>query len=133
MDDIAIVRADGLVENIVRGDGPPVAAPAGCTLVPVSQLPVGWRKAPPPLPPVPEEIEAWRLREWLIHHGHSIASIDAAIAAIPDQVERELTDNQWNYNTSYTRRHPMFAAFVRVTGLTEDQIDAAFREAASYE
>lgn len=130
MDDLAIVNAQGLVENIVRGDGPPVAAPDGCTLVPVSQLPLGWQKAPPPQAPVPDEIESRLLRKWLILHGYSIASIDAAIAAIPDAVERELTRNEWEYATSYTRRHPMFPAFVRATGMSSDLIDQAFREAA---
>lgn len=81
---------------------------------------------------VPGQIEARLLRKWLILHGHSIASIDAAIGAISDTVERELTLNEWEYATSYTRRHPMFPAFVRATGLSDGQIDQAFREAAEY-
>lgn len=92
---------------------------------------IGGQWVQPPPSPVPDSVEARQLREWLITHGHSIASIDAAIDAIEDSVERELTRNQWEFSTSYTRRHPMFEAFVRVTGLTPDQIDQAFREAAT--
>lgn len=87
-----------------------------------------WAKTDPNA--VPGQIEARLLRKWLILHGHSIASIDAAIAAIADPVERDLTANEWEYSTSYTRRHPMFPAFVKATGLSDEQIDQAFREAA---
>lgn len=86
-----------------------------------------------PPPPVPEAVEARKLRRWLILHGHDPDGITAAIGAIADPVQRALTRNEWEYSTSYTRRHPMFEAFVRVTGMTAEQIDAAFREAAEYE
>jgi hypothetical protein len=132
MSDIAIVRdSDGVVLSILRGDGPPISAPDGCRCVHAADLLTGWVRAEAPPPPVPESVEARQLRDWLILNGHSIASIDAAIDAIPDQQSRELTSNQWNFSTSYTRRHPMFAAFVAVTQLTDDEIDQAFREAAS--
>lgn len=78
---------------------------------------------------VPPHIEARLLRKWLILRGYSIASIDVAIDAIADPVERELTRNEWEYATSYTRRHPMFPAFVRATGMSDALIDKAFREA----
>lgn len=84
-------------------------------------------------PPVPDAVEARKLRRWLILHGHDPDGIDAAIAGMTDPMQRALTRNEWEYATSYTRRHPMFDAFVRVTGMTADQIDAAFREASQYE
>jgi len=84
-------------------------------------------------PTVPDAVEARKLRRWLILHGHDPDGIAAAIGAMVDPVQRALTRNEWEYSTSYTRRHPMFEAFVRVTGMTADQIDAAFRECAEYE
>lgn len=81
--------------------------------------------------PVPESVEARQLRKWLIIHGHDPEAISSAISAMSDPMDRALTRNEWEYSTSYTRRHPMFAAFVRVTGLTPEQIDQAFREAAT--
>jgi hypothetical protein len=81
--------------------------------------------------PVPESVEARQLRRWLILNGHDPEAISTAISAMPDAMDRALTRNEWEYSTSYTRRHPMFAAFVRVTGLTPEQIDQAFREAAT--
>ena len=81
--------------------------------------------------PVPESVEARQLRAWLIVNGHDPDAIAAAIDAVADPVQRALTRNEWEYATSYTRRHPMFEAFVRVTGLSADQIDQAFREAAT--
>lgn len=84
----------------------------------------------PPPPSVPESVEARQLRKWLILNGHSIESIDSAIEAMTDDVQRQLTKNEWEYSTSYTRRHPMVEAFVRVTQMTDVEIDQAFREAA---
>lgn len=81
--------------------------------------------------PVPESVEARQLRAWLIVNGHDPDAITAAIDAVIDPVQRALTRNEWEYATSYTRRHPMFEAFVRVTGLSAEQIDQAFREAAT--
>ncbi|CAB4169156.1 hypothetical protein UFOVP898_25 [uncultured Caudovirales phage] len=119
------------VETFLRDDTPDDYQVAGRNIVRRHALPEGWVLVPPPPLPVPESVEARQLRDWLIMHGHSIASIDAAIEAIPDPMQRELTSNQWNFSTSYTRRHPMFAAFVAVTQLTDDEIDQAFREAES--
>jgi hypothetical protein len=86
-----------------------------------------------PPPPVPDAVEARKLRRWLILNGHDPDGITAAIGAMVDPVQRALTRNEWEYSTSYTRRHPMFDAFVRVTRMTVEQIDAAFREASEYQ
>lgn len=128
---LAVVRTGTNPQQVVtfvRPDAP--GAPDGCELVRPEDLAPGWVRVESDPPPVPDQIESRLLRRWLILHGHSIASIDAAIDAIVDSVERELTRNEWEYATSYTRRHPMFPAFVRATGLSDEQIDQAFREAA---
>lgn len=118
-----------VVLTFVRADSE--FPPEGYEFVPDDSLDDGWSMEPPPPQPVPESVEARQLRKWLILHGHSIASIDAAIERMTDPVQRELTANEWEYSTSYTRRHPMFGAFVAATGLSEEQIDQAFREAAA--
>ena len=131
---LAIVFRDSVPQRVVgfvRDDLPDGwEPPDGTVVVAETDLMPGWVRIDPDPPPVPEEIEARLLRKWLILNGHSIASIDSAIAAISDPVERELTRNEWEYATSFTRRHPMFPAFVRATGLSDEQIDQAFREAS---
>lgn len=86
-----------------------------------------------PTPPVPTRVEAHKLRRWLIEHDHDPDAVSAAIQQMPDVKQRRLALNDWEYATSYTRRHPLFVAFARVTGLTDADVDAAFREADGYE
>ena len=134
MNRLALVRSGvvpEIVTTFVRLDTT-ADPPQGFCFVPEDSLCAGWSMEGDQERDIPDSIEAWKLREWLIRNGYSIANIDIAIASIENQTERELTENQWCYNTSYTRRHPMFAAFVLATGLSSLQIDSAFREASQY-
>ena len=131
MFNIAIVRlSDRAVVNIVRGDGPPVLAPEGCECVPETELPVGWVRAEAPPQPVPESVSPYQFRSWCLTHGVSLSQIDALIAAIPDETQRELVQVAWEYGREVRRSHPMVESFGSALGLTDEQIDQAFREAA---
>lgn len=81
-------------------------------------------------PPVPESVSARQIRLWLVRHGISLAQVDAAIAAIPDQLQRDSVRVEWDYAPYVERAHPMLIPLAAALGLTETQVDQAFIEAA---
>ena len=85
----------------------------------------------PPLPPVPATVSARQIRLWLLRQGISLAAVDAAIDAIPDQLQRDSVRVEWNYSGYVERTHPMLVPLAAALGLTEQQVDQAFIEAAS--
>lgn len=126
----AIVDSQGRVVTIVRDDLPDTwAPPDGCTAVPVSELPAGWKYAPNESS-VPQTISARQARLWLVRHGISLAAVDAAIASIPDAVTRESVRVEWEYGTEVHRGSQWIAALGPALGLDDSRLDAAFREAA---
>lgn len=82
-------------------------------------------------PPVPESISARQIRLWLIRNGISLAQVDAAIDAIPDQLQRDSVRVEWDYAPYVERSHPMLVPLAAALGLTEQQVDQAFVEAAA--
>ena len=82
-------------------------------------------------PPVPESISARQIRLWLVRHGISLAAVDAAIDAIPDQLQRDSVRVEWDYAPYVERSHPMLVPLAAALGLTEQQVDQAFVEAAT--
>jgi hypothetical protein len=126
---VAIVRADGLVATIVDAESVArVSVPEGCVAVPAADLPAGWQYAPPPVPPT---ITARQIRLWLISHGVSLPAVESAIDAITDQQQREMVRVEWEYAPYVERAHPMLVPLAAALGLSEAQVDGAFREAAS--
>jgi hypothetical protein len=81
-------------------------------------------------PPVPESVSARQIRLWLIRHGISLAAVDAAIGAIPEQLQRDSVRVEWDYAPYVERSHPMLIPLAAALGLTEQQVDQAFVEAA---
>ncbi|TWH35599.1 hypothetical protein L611_001200000800 [Aminobacter sp. J15] len=51
------------------------------------------------------------------------AQIDAAIEAIPDETQREISRINWKSRTNYQRTHPMISQIGTIFGLTEERID----------
>ena len=84
-----------------------------------------------PTPPVPASVTARQIRLWLVSHGVSLAAVEAAIDGIPDQQQRELVRVEWEYAPYVERSHPMLVPLAAALGLSEAQVDAAFREAAA--
>jgi hypothetical protein len=81
-------------------------------------------------PAVPESVSARQIRLWLIRHGVSLSQVDAAIASIPDQLQRDSVQVEWEYAPYVERTHPMLIPLATALGLTEAQVDQAFIEAA---
>ena len=84
----------------------------------------------PPEPPPPATVSARQMRLWLVRHGISLAAVDAAIDAIPDQLQRDSVRVDWGYAPYVERSHPMLVPLAAALGLTEQQVDQAFVEAA---
>jgi hypothetical protein len=79
---------------------------------------------------VPASVSARQIRLWLLRHGISLAAVDAAIDAIPDQLQRDSVRVEWDYAPYVERSHPMLVPLAAALGLTEPQVDQAFVEAA---
>lgn len=78
---------------------------------------------------VPETVSARQIRLWLVQHGIGLAQVDAAIDAIPDTMQRDSVRVEWEYAPYIERSHPMLLPLAIALGLTESQVDQAFREA----
>jgi hypothetical protein len=79
---------------------------------------------------VPASVSARQIRLWMLRHGISLAAVDAAIDAIPDQLQRDSVRVEWDYAPYVERSHPMLVPLATALGLTEAQVDQAFVEAA---
>jgi hypothetical protein len=79
---------------------------------------------------VPASVSARQIRLWLIQHGISLASVEVAIDAIPDTLQRDLVRVEWEYAPYIELSHPMLGPLAEALGLTAEQVDDAFREAS---
>lgn len=77
---------------------------------------------------VPEEIESYQLREWLIKAGHK-STVEQIINSIPDQLEKEIALNRWEYATKVPRHNIIVLKVAEVLGMSSSDIDQAFIEA----
>lgn len=84
----------------------------------------------PPEPP-PATVSARQIRLWLLRQGIPLAAVDAAVDAIPDQLQRDSVRVEWDYAPYVERTHPMLIPLAAALGLTEQQVDQAFAEAAT--
>jgi hypothetical protein len=82
-------------------------------------------------PAVPESVSARQIRLWLVRNGVSLAAVDAAIDAIPDQLQRDSVRVEWDYAPYVERSHPMLVPLAAALGLTEQQVNQAFVEASA--
>ena len=81
--------------------------------------------------PVPDSVTARQLRLWLVRHRIALAQVDAAIDAITDPQQRDEVRVEWDYAPYVERSHPMVLPLAAALGLTPEQVDNAFREAAT--
>ena len=84
-----------------------------------------------PAQPVPESVTARQIRLYLVRHGIQLSQVDAAIDAIPDPQQRDETRVEWDYAPYVERTHPMLIPLAAALGLSEAQVDDAFREAST--
>ena len=128
---IAILNSVGQVVTFVRDDVPAGwTPPEGCAAIPEAELPAGWERAAD-TSPVPASVTARQIRLWLVSHGVSLAAVETAIDGIPDAMQRDSVRVEWEYAPYVERTHPMLVPLAAALGLSEAQVDAAFREAAS--
>lgn len=80
--------------------------------------------------PVPSEIEPAQLREWLIRNG-KLNAVNAAISALPDP-EKTIMASWFEYARQIRRSNPKVVALAQALGMTDEQVDQAFREASQF-
>lgn len=85
----------------------------------------------PPAPAAPATVSARQIRLWLIRSGIALSAVDAAIGSIPDTLTRDSVRVEWEYAPYVERSHPMLVPLAAALGLTVDDVDRAFAEAAS--
>lgn len=78
----------------------------------------------------PRAVSARQIRLWLINSGVNLAAVDAAIDAIEDPQQRERVRVDWEWAPYVEREHPMLLPLAAMLGLTEEQVDRAFVDAA---
>ena len=82
---------------------------------------------PPPMP----VLTSRQLRLGLVANGISLPSVEAAIDAIEDEADREVARIEWEYATTFERSHPLIEQVGSALGLTPEQIDDMWAEAAT--
>jgi len=87
---------------------------------------------PPPVPPEPRPGIAANgsLRRVLIRWGIDPAGVTAVIGQIADETERKEALTAWEYDPYLRRDWSLIGAIGSALGLSDEQIDQAFREAA---
>jgi hypothetical protein len=127
---------NGAVSNVAIADAAFAQSMGWVECLP--EVSIGWLyssgefTAPPEQPgPVPESVDNAQAREALIRSGISIATVDAAIQAIPDAVEREIAYTQWEYRATVRRDSELTVSLGTAIGLDNDAIDDLFRLAAT--
>ncbi len=72
-----------------------------------------------------------QLRLTLVRHGIPLASIEAAISAMPDGLPKEEAQIEWADASTFNRTHPTLLLIASALGLTEAKIDAMWAEAVA--
>ena len=83
-----------------------------------------------PQPAIPSNISARQIRLWLIQHEIQLDQVDIAIQQIQDDMARQTVKIEWEYAPYVERHHPWLVPLAQSLGLSEEQIDQAFREAS---
>lgn len=128
------IIVDNLIQNVFPWDGmsslgPAISIPANSTIMPLSEaLELGY-KYPEMEEFIPNEIESYQLRDWLIIHGkkHTVESI---LQNIENPLERERALNRWEYATKIPRNHIIVKMIGNILCMTEKEIDNVFIEAS---
>ena len=87
---------------------------------------------PPPAPSVviPQSVTMRQARLALLGAG-LLDSVNAAIAAITDPVQRKAAQIEWEYAQTVDRDSPFTQQLAAGLGLTSEQLDALFTQAAA--
>ncbi|WP_336810940.1 hypothetical protein [Bosea sp. MMO-172] len=86
--------------------------------------------ATPSVVPIPN-ITRRQLRLWLVRQGIALADVEAAIGSLPAPVRAE-AQIEWADASAYERSNPLIGSIGAAIGLSPEQIDDGFRDAATY-
>lgn len=91
-----------------------------------------------PTPPAPtsEEVRAAmpsltarQFRLGLLDADRTFAQVEAAIAAIPDEIAREKAMVEWEYAATFNRLHPLVVDLSGALGFTPEEVDTLWQSA----
>ncbi|WP_094462602.1 hypothetical protein [Pannonibacter phragmitetus] len=82
-----------------------------------------------PAPSLPA-LTARQFRLGLLDSGMAPAQVDAVIAQIADETERARAQIEWEYASQFQRSHPLVATLSAALGLTPEQVDVMWADAA---
>lgn len=89
-----------------------------------------WELQPEPPAPVPDSVSMAQARLALLDAG-LLDQVDAALAAIPDPIERRAAQVRWDYETRVRYDDQLVRDLKSAFGLTSQQFDELFRLAAT--
>jgi hypothetical protein len=75
--------------------------------------------------PAPQQVSMRQARLALLGAG-LLDSVDAAIAAIPDELQRKAAQIEWEYAAFVERDSPLIQQLAPALGMTEEQMDQLF-------
>ena len=150
---VSQLDADGYFVGLVTADESPLESgvfliPGGAVDVEPPVVPDGHRARwsngwaveaipqpepePPPPPPVviPQSVTMRQARLALLGIG-LLDDVYAAIAAIPDPVQRKAAEIEWEYAQTVDRNSPFTQQMAAGLSLTAEQLDALFTQAAA--
>lgn len=85
----------------------------------------------PEIDPLIREVTRRQLRLTLVRNGISLATVDSAIAAMEDGLQKEEAQIEWADAGTFSRSHPTLVMIAAQLGLTETQVDTMWLEALS--
>ena len=134
----ALISA-GRVVNVAEADAAWVAGQPlqAVQLAPDSTVGPGWTYAdgaftapPAPAPVVPHSITRRQARQVLVLNGMSLAAVDAVIAGLPEPT-RTIATIFWADSNDFERDNAMLVSLAPMVGLSSQQLDLLFIQAAS--
>lgn len=130
MDTYAVIIA-GQIVNTIQWDGTtPWTPPLGATIMLLeTALADGYAHAPRP-PSVPDSLSPTQLRIWLLRAG-KLEQVNTLIASDPDPLRRTEKEQRWDYALAIPRSHPLVLEIGEALGMTDEEMDDAFIQAAS--
>lgn len=85
---------------------------------------------PPPPPPIPTSVTMRQARLALLQLG-LLDDVEAAIASIPDEVQRRAAQIEWEYASTVERDSQWVQNLAGALGLSDEQLDQLFQLAAT--
>ena len=85
--------------------------------------------AAPVEPPTFNPITRRQLRLTLVRNGISLDTVEAAIAAMPEGLDKQEAQIEWADASEFERTHPTLMLIASSLSLTETQVDAMWRQA----